>query len=894
MNSCTSEILCYAFVTVMSLLRRTPRLASTLGSRTSLSVLALFVPLVTGCGDDSTTSSSSSNNTCDLAALAFEAGDPNGHADPFGAKAAGQARAGRVQASQIAQPAHGRQQIQDGDFVLVNDKIAVFIEDMGISDGYSRFGGEILSLDQVGADGKPAGKSYFMESIPLLSLYQVNPESVTVMNDGSNGEPAVVRVIGPLQTLPFLEAFKGAFSTAYEGMPGAYEYVLAPGSEKVELRFGLINTSDYPLDTGLGREGSDEFIGFFQGSFSQLVTPEDGYAKPKGTVGFIGFDTGDWSFAYTGPGGTPLEFGGLEISGFSLFTGEGFIVEPCEAYFDTRFEIVAGGPGYDGLREAVRRANGGEASPTRVVTGVLRDGAGAPVGDAWVHLLGDGEAYLSRTKTAADGSYTLNAPATGNARVVPQKAGYPTHAGSSLGAGGTLDLDFAPNGFIHVVATDATSSDPLPVRIQVIPAVAQPATPAAWGVLDETNGRLHQIFEMDGDATIPVPPGNHRVIVSRGFEYEIVDVAVDVAAGATVDLPAPLLRSVDTTGVLCGDFHIHSHWSADSPDPRDYKVRAAVADGVEVPASSEHEWIGEFSSIISALGLEQYAFSVPSLELTTFTWGHFGVLPVLPKPGELNNGAFEWLGKSPSEVFSAVHALPEKPMIIVNHPSGGGFQAYFSAAKLDRATGTSSDPLWDDRFEAVEVFNDSGLDANREDSVADWFALLNSGRKTWAVGSSDSHKVRSSPVGFPRTCMRTGYDDPQQASLEDVRDVLSSGQSTISGGLYMSVEGPGGAGPGSTLPKGNGTASFTVTVQAPSWLDATELEVIVNGVTVSTEPLLPVGAGPGKRWVNQVDVTIPNDKPLGWVVFHARSNKDLSPLHPGKEVFAVSNPVLFQ
>jgi hypothetical protein len=425
----------------MSLSRSTrPFVASTLRSRSALTALALFVPLVTGCGDDSTTSSSTSNNTCDLEALAFEAGDLTGHADPFGAKAAGQARAGRVQASQIAQPAHGRQQIEDGDFVLVNDKIAVFIEDMGISDGYSRFGGEILSLDQVGADGKPLGKSYFMESIPLLSLYQVNPESVTVMNDGSNGEPAVVRVIGPLQTLPFLEAFKGAFSQAYEGMPAAYEYVLAPGAEKVELRFGLINTSDYPLDTGLGREGSDEFIGFFQGSFSQLVTPEDGYAKPKGTVGFIGFDTGDWSFAYTGPGGAPLEFGGLELSGFSLFTGEGFIVEPCEAYFGTRFEIVAGGPGYDGLREAVRRANVSDADDAepalpRIVSGVVRDGAGAPVADAWVHLLGDGDAYLSRTKTAADGSYTLHAPASGNARAVPQKAGYPTHAGTAARRG---------------------------------------------------------------------------------------------------------------------------------------------------------------------------------------------------------------------------------------------------------------------------------------------------------------------------------------------------------------------------------------------------------------------------------------------------------------------------
>src|SRR5687767_12650829 len=59
----------------------------------------------------------------------FETGDPFGHGDPYGAKAAGQARAGILaREADVVQPAHGRQRIEVGDFVLVNDKIAVAIE----------------------------------------------------------------------------------------------------------------------------------------------------------------------------------------------------------------------------------------------------------------------------------------------------------------------------------------------------------------------------------------------------------------------------------------------------------------------------------------------------------------------------------------------------------------------------------------------------------------------------------------------------------------------------------------------------------------------------------------------------------------------------------------------
>lgn len=822
---------------------------------------------------------------------AFETGDPEGHADPFGARAASQARAGRIRdAAAFPQPAHGRQRVQDGDFVLINDKISVVIEDRGMSDGYARFGGEILAIDQVGDDGRPRGLSRYVETLVGVSIEAVQPESITVLNDGSDGAPAVVRVVGVLAPIPFMsESFGTIFPNRY-GLPVAQDFVLAPGSDKLDVTLHVANTRPEPIDFGVERLDSDEMLGFFQGSQNQMVTAEYAYGEPEGEVAWAGFDGGDFSFAWRSPRG-PLEYG-LTISGFSLYFGPGFTADACAVATVEQAEIIAGGPGYDGLREAIRRVDG--EAPWREVRGTLADAAGAPVAGAWVHLLDAAGGYLSRTTTAADGSYLVHAPPGDDVTLVPQKRGYPAHAGAVAHPGEDVaDLAFAPTAAIHVTATDAAAGGPLPVRIQVIPAEAQPATPEDRGVLDEVDGRLHQEFAVSGEATLVVPPGEHRVVVSRGYEWELLDTTVTAAAGQTVDVAAPLARSVDSAGVFCADFHIHSFLSSDSPDPIDHKVRGAVADGLDIPVSSEHEWVLDFQPFIQDLGLTDWAFGMGSEELTTFKFGHFGVVPLDPQPDQPNSGAIDWIGKDPAALFGAVHERAEKPVLIVNHPRSTGFEGYFSTALYDPETGTGKDGFWSDSFDAIEVFNDSDLEANREGSLVDWFSMLDRGRRVVAVGSSDSHRLRTSPVGYPRTCMFFGHDDLSSLTPAAVRDALASGNSTVSGGIFMTVEGPGGERPGQVVLT-SGAATFTVTVQAPSWVDAQTLEVFVNGKSVSVEPLLPLGSGPGKRFVNQVQVSLDPARDESWVVFHAKGEADLAPLHPGRRAFAASNPVFLK
>ncbi len=823
---------------------------------------------------------------CPTDTTVFEVGDSNGHADPYGARAAGQARAGRLaDAAMIVQPAHGRQQIEVGDFVLANDKIAVVIEDADASDGYAVNGGEIMAIDKVGDDGRPMGLSMYFETLMGLSIELVNPSSVSVINDGSDGNAAVVRASGRLQRVPFLDGGPlGAAFAATFGNEVAYDYVLEPGSERLLIRLGFINPSPDPVDAL-----AEENHGFFHNNQNDLVLPGAGFAEPMGTADYVGWVSGEWNFAWRPFGGEPLSFA-FEVSGVQLFKGPGFAIPGCEITWTDHAELIGGGPYYDGLAEAVRRVDGD--APWREITGTVNDASGNPVADAWVHELDSAGGYFSRVKTDSSGNFSIHAP-DADVTLAPYLRGYPLHAGMAVGATtNTATLAFGPTASIEVNATDLAGGQPLPVRVQVIPAVPVAATPATYGQRDEEDGRLHQDYAITGSTTLTVPVGTHRVVVSRGFEWELVDTMVTVAANETATVDAVLEHSVDSTGVMCADFHIHTNFSVDSKDPMPMKVSAAVADGLEIPVSSEHEWVADFAPVISDLGLSQWAFGMASEELTTFHWGHFGIVPLTVRPGEVNNGAAEWIGMQPPEVFAGIQALPEDPVLIINHPSSGSFGAYFSSAQFDETTGAGLDAaLWSTDFDAIEVFNDASLDEDRAGSVAHWFALLNAGETFWAVGSSDSHFLRTSPVGYPRTCLALGSDDPTTLTPNRVRDVLATGASTISGGLYMDVAGPGGEMPGEMVLANGASVDFVVTVQAPSWMDATELEVIVDGVTQSTVPLAPMGGGTAQRFVNNVTVTVDTLAPRSWVVFHARGARDLAPLHPGRDAFAVSNPI---
>ncbi|TMQ19944.1 MAG: hypothetical protein E6J91_05235 [Deltaproteobacteria bacterium] len=788
----------------------------------------------------------------------------DGHPAPLGA-GPGQARAGRVRAEDLPPVPSGLATWKAGDFVLANDKIALVIEDVCDSDLYDPWG------------GRPT----------------VVTDSVSVLADGSDGKPAIIRARGKLHPLPFFESVVGVlFRDTFEDVDAAIDYELAPGSEHVDIRYRYAPPDERSVPALLHALMYTKRTPVFQ--------PGKGFDESMQNAPYVALiDDAATSWAYL-PGKGVLG-GGMSVSGFVGAIGDGFTMPACTATDRLHAQIVIGGPGLDGVVSAVARTRGETLSGFSGA--VTRDGV--PQAGVRVHAVDDSGNYLSRATTDASGQYTLHVPITTPVTFTAYRRG--DALGLTRPAGNPVAPTIAlPSvGSVHVTATEAGA--PVPVRVQLLPAGGQaiPQVPARFGEPAITDARLHVAYAMAGDVTLTAPPGRWDVVVSRGYEYELVRQTVDVVAGTTSLVEATMDRSVATPGVQCGDFHVHTWRSNDSGDDALTKVAQAVADGVELPVRSEHEWVADFSAEIARLGVQRFAAGIGSIELTSFeVWGHMGVFPLTPDPTGVNAGAPKWqtfptadqpdialTTLSPPKVFDVVRARREAPLVIINHPRGGA--NYFDYVGFDPATGLASSAAdWDTKFTLVEVFNNSGWQQNRARNVNDWLGLLHAGRKVFAVGSSDSHGIAGSPVGYPRTCVAVGTDDPQQLTPNLVRDQLAAGHAAVSGGIYVTAR-LGMTGPGDTTMGAGSPQMVDVTIQAATWVDVTALEVIVDGQTVDTIPILPGDAEPGNPAVVRFHREVPVQVRAtgGFVVIAAYGDQPLEPVHPGKIPFGVTEPI---
>ena len=174
-----------------------------------------------------------------------------------------------------------------GDYILSNNKIRVIIQDKGWSRGFGVFGGGVIDADIVrprDVDGRePAGRDNFGEGFPVFFLKAFDVEDqrirdengevvevkgIEVINDGSNGEAAVVRTYA--KGGDFLTMMGDMLDNAVDTSNIHFEtdYILEPGARHIIIRGRLANDTSRtvavakPLLAGvLGVESLDVPVG---------------------------------------------------------------------------------------------------------------------------------------------------------------------------------------------------------------------------------------------------------------------------------------------------------------------------------------------------------------------------------------------------------------------------------------------------------------------------------------------------------------------------------------------------------------------------------------------------------------------------------------------------------
>jgi hypothetical protein len=591
-----------------------------------------------------------------------------------------------------------------GDVRLANDRLQVIIQQPERSMfGIGTYGGNIIDADRQRPRGEE--RDNFEEMIPQINVENTaNYTAVTVLADGSDGGPAIVRATGPDDLFDFVNASSVVEQAGFMFPPSAddrdlpvevqTDYVLEPGADWVRIETTITNLDPSPLDIFLGDylNGSGQ-VELFQPGYgfgeplvttpcppSTWVPCAAGTCDPCNFVAYAGEDEAagvSYGYVHTANGSSTFSVSGVTAT---LLGNEVLFVligigtpnfhldaagAPGDALTVTRYFVVG-----DGSVAAIASARD---TIQGIVTGTIAGRVtsdGEPLADADVAVIGDTpparpsinvidhfrtDAAGRYRGTLAPGQYTVRANKEGRPFGDPDPATVVIEADDEI----EQDFELPPPGFLEVGVTDADGG-PLTAKVQLVGFDPSPNPASTQDIAGAVFNRTGVFGDLDQDGLpfgltgvwfadktgsigrVDVEPGTYRVYVSRGPRYSLFSQDVTIAAGTTTTVAARLARVVDTPGFIAGDFHIHAIDSPDSEVTRTERVATQLAEGIDFFTPSEHDIRVDFAPTIAAMGVGDLIATAPSAEITTFDYGHFNSWPVTVDPSQTNGGSVDW------------------------------------------------------------------------------------------------------------------------------------------------------------------------------------------------------------------------------------------------------------
>jgi len=397
-------------------------------------------------------------------------------------------------------------------------------------------------------------------------------------------------------------------------------------------------------------------------------------------------------------------------------------------------------------------------------------------------------------------------------------------------------LDVPPakafTGKIDVAVTE--DNKPVPCRITITD--DQNALAALYVAdKDKTAPRPGVVYAANSSTKIALRPGRYTVFASRGPEYNLATQAVQVAEGKTWQVPLTLIREVPTPGMVSCDTHVHTFTHAKHGDATIHERMLTIAgEALELPISTEHNLLADFTAAAKAAGVQQYFTPVLGCEVTTKR-GHFNAFPILPDSRVPDFRLEHW-----PALMENIRATPGVQFVVLNHPRDVhvGF-CPFAETNFNAQTGENLRGF-EFSFDGLELINSGALRTDIMQVFHDWFALLNYGYKIVGVGASDSHDVSRFIVGQGRTYIMCDDKHPGGINVADAMQNLRKGKALISLGLItkLKVEDRFEVG---DLATGIGRRQMNVKAEVwgPSWATADRIELFANGKRIAEESIEP-------------------------------------------------------
>jgi hypothetical protein len=624
-----------------------------------------------------------------------------------------------------------------GDFILQNDQIRLAILSARPSMGPHTSGGSLIDADLQRNDPRYSqgrGLDQLAEVFPTVNLNVQTADDlageVTILSDGSDGGDAVICTIGPEQSFITLLDALWTFQWPKERplFHMRTDWILSPGLGAVKVKTTALFSEDpscadplesetlpgrpeeegLPLiDLALSTTAGGLVFGDFylQGGSTDVFTPGVGFDEETYVNSLLEEDVNTFatpivvdylagtadrvSYALvneSGPLYVPMFTSSQTVSVGAGVAGDGtnmrFDEEDGPYSYVRWFGVGRGdvgsaiGAAWEAMGRPLGRvsghvyeeATGIALSEVRVL--VFEEGADAPMLEWRTDVGDDQQLDGSFSGVLPPGRYQLLVHAEG--RPDSEKVGFTVQAGQEL----TAVLTSPRPASVRFRVVDETGL-PTPAKVSFFAAggTESPRNPI-YGDSFIGDNPAAVIFSNSGSGSVVLPPGEYYAIASRGIEYELDrSPKFKLETSNAAELELQVVRSVDTTGWISADFHVHAQRSHDSGVSLPDRVTTMVAEGVEFMASTDHDSITDYAPAIAQMGLQPWITSTVGLEVTTIEVGHFLGFPLRVEHLDDQGGALDWYGLAPQQMIDGLRELGvqggEEPVVFVGHPRDG-------------------------------------------------------------------------------------------------------------------------------------------------------------------------------------------------------------------------------
>lgn len=685
-----------------------------------------------------------------------------------------------------------------GDFVLRNDRISVLIA----AATRARRGSMTLgpcSGALLDASPRDQRKDHWIALYPGSHEWPMTV--ATLVKDGSDGE-AILRVEKP--TRPGDPLYVG------------HDYALRAQDDYVRITTLFRNEGRLPLQQPFWDRVRAEGL-------AGGVSPQGGFAYWWDKFDRVAYGlTVAQGEVQVGP---PRTWYGSEVR-YSEWAADA--LGPGEERLFTRYFLVAETPTELGrVAKALRREK------TGLLRGVLVDSDGwvaeADVNIAWEFLgPGGGLAPSLPTRTDARGAFQAWL-SPGSYTVTVESLGRPRGELSVLvQANQTQEVAMVlrrASRFVFDLRDEKGQS--IPCKVQFI---GQKGTPDPdFGPPERAHGARNCVLSENGRFRQAVPPGSYKLIISRGPEYDALEMEHTLQQGEIVFVRGTLRRVVQSRGWVSADLHSHTTESGDNTTSIANRLISHAAEGVEFIPATDHNRLVDWQPTLDQLGLARFLTTCVGLE-STGQGPHFNAFPLKPRPYTQDNGAPPW-HPDPRETARLLHEWDghSDKLVQLNHPDLG---MLFNDADSDGQADGGFEGLAA-LCEAVELYQPDILDvhpyleggADPNSRIFHWLQFLNQGHRYTAVANSDAHQVFHQ-AGYPRNYVKSSTDDAGKIDPQEMVREIQAGHVVMTNGPFLEAS-CGDKLPGDTLT--GKMVELHVRVQCPNWFDVDRVQVLVNG-----------------------------------------------------------------